>query len=111
MWTACQRHLLVCLLGYVAFASSLTASIYFPLFELLAIRYGVSMKSINMTITLFFAFQSIAPSFWSPLYDSLGRRPVYPGLSLRSGPSVLLLIGWAMPRSIIGNGEVPAKAI
>lgn len=77
IWTARRRHLLVCLLGYVALASSLTANIYFPLLDLLANRYSVSSQSINLTITLFFVFQGISPSFWSPLSDSLGRRPVY----------------------------------
>lgn len=105
-WTVRQRRLLVCLLGYVALASSLTASIYFPLLDLLATRYGVSIQSINLTITLFFVFQGIAPSFWSPLSDSLGRRPVYLatftvytlaslGLSIadRDYPALLLLRG------------------
>ena len=76
-WTVPQRRLLVALLGSVALASSLTASIYFPLIDLLATRYSVSTQSINLTITLFFVFQGISPSFWSPLSDSLGRRPVY----------------------------------
>lgn len=104
IWTARRRHLLVCLLGYVALASSLTANIYFPLLDLLANRYSVSSQSINLTITLFFVFQGISPSFWSPLSDSLGRRPVYLatftlytlaslGLSIadRNYPALLLL--------------------
>ncbi|KAL2016773.1 hypothetical protein VTK56DRAFT_2986 [Thermocarpiscus australiensis] len=77
IWTPRNRTLLVCLLGYLALASSLTANIYFPLIDLLAERYGVSTQAINLTITLFFVFQGIAPSFWSPLSDSYGRRPVY----------------------------------
>lgn len=104
IWTVRQRRLLVFLLGYVALASSLTANIYFPLIELLASRYAVSTQAINLTITLFFIFQGIAPSFWSPLSDSLGRRPVYLstfavytlaslGLSIvdRNYPALLLL--------------------
>lgn len=76
-WTVRQRKLLVCLLGYLALASSLTANIYFPLIDLLAERYAVSAQAINLTITLFMIFQGIAPSIWSPLSDSFGRRPVY----------------------------------
>lgn len=37
-WTTRDRTLLVCLLGYLALASSLTANIYFPLVDLLAAR-------------------------------------------------------------------------
>lgn len=76
-WTSRDRALLICLLGYLCLASSLTANIYFPLIDLLADRYGVSAQAINLTITLFFVLQGIAPSFWSPLSDSFGRRPVY----------------------------------
>jgi len=99
-----DRRLLVVLLGYLGLASSLTANIYFPLLDLLAQRYGVSIQDINLTITLFFVFQGIAPSFWSPMSDSFGRRPVYLatftvytlaslGLSIVDGnyPALLLL--------------------
>ena len=88
----------------MALASSLTANIYFPLIDLLAERYDTSTQAINLTITLFFVFQGIAPSFWSPLSDSCGRRPVYLatfiiytaaslGLSIvdKSYPALLLL--------------------
>jgi MFS family permease len=74
------------------------------LIDLLAQRYEVSTQAINLTITLFFVFQGIAPSFWSPLSDSFGRRPVYLatfiiytaaslGLSIvdRNYPALLLL--------------------
>jgi MFS family permease len=55
----------------------LTATIYFPLIELLAHRYSVSTEAINLTITLYLVFQGIVPSIFSPLSDSWGRRPVY----------------------------------
>lgn len=76
-WSVRDRRLLVALLGYLALSSSLTANIYFPLIELLSLRYDVSTQAINLTITLFLVFQGIVPSFWSPLSDSWGRRPVY----------------------------------
>ncbi|KAH9909775.1 major facilitator superfamily transporter [Xylariomycetidae sp. FL2044] len=76
-WSVRDRRLLVILLGYLALASSLTANIYFPLIDLLAVRYGVSVQAINLTITLYIVVQGIVPSFWSPLSDTLGRRPVY----------------------------------
>lgn len=64
------------LLGYLALASSLTATIYFPLIDLLARDYHTSIQAINLTITLYVVFQGIAPSFFSPLSDTFGRRPV-----------------------------------
>ncbi|KAI1309843.1 hypothetical protein F5Y03DRAFT_347545 [Xylaria venustula] len=65
------------LLGYLALASSLTATIYFPLIDLLAERYRTSVQAINLTITLYVVLQGAAPSFFSPLSDTLGRRPVF----------------------------------
>ncbi|KAI1179119.1 major facilitator superfamily domain-containing protein [Nemania sp. FL0916] len=65
------------LLGYLALASSLTATIYFPIIDLLAAHYHTSVQAINLTITLYVIFQGIAPSFFSPLSDTLGRRPVF----------------------------------
>ncbi|KAF6816730.1 hypothetical protein CPLU01_13785 [Colletotrichum plurivorum] len=71
------RWYLTILLGYCCLASSLTANIYFPLISVLADHYGVSVQDINLTITLYVVFQGIAPAVFSPLSDSLGRRPVY----------------------------------
>ncbi|KAI1123238.1 major facilitator superfamily domain-containing protein [Nemania abortiva] len=65
------------LLGYLSLASSLTATIYFPIIDLLAARYHTSVQAINLTITLYVVLQGIAPSFFSPLSDTLGRRPVF----------------------------------
>ncbi|TRX93841.1 hypothetical protein FHL15_005223 [Xylaria flabelliformis] len=65
------------LLGYLSLASSLTATIYFPIIDLLSERYHTSVQAINITITLYVVLQGIAPSFFSPLSDTLGRRPVF----------------------------------
>ncbi|KAJ2972769.1 hypothetical protein NUW58_g9118 [Xylaria curta] len=65
------------LLGYLSLASSLTATIYFPIIDLLSERYHTSVQAINLTITLYVVLQGIAPSFFSPLSDTLGRRPVF----------------------------------
>ncbi|ORY71908.1 major facilitator superfamily transporter [Pseudomassariella vexata] len=104
VWTPQERRLFVCVLGYLALASSLSANIYFPLIDVLVERYAVSTQAINLTITLFIVFQGVTPSFWSPLSDTWGRRPVYLctftvftlaslGLSIvdRNYPALLLL--------------------
>lgn len=72
-----QKHYLTYLLGLLCLVSSLSATIYFPLISLLATRYNTSSQAINLTITLYIVFQGLAPSFWSPLSDHLGRRPVF----------------------------------
>ncbi|KAI0199804.1 hypothetical protein F4808DRAFT_461459 [Astrocystis sublimbata] len=45
------------LLGYLSLASSLTATIYFPIIDLLAERYHTSVQAINLTITLYVVLQ------------------------------------------------------
>jgi MFS family permease len=77
VFTKREKWYLTYLLGYLTLASSLTATIYFPLIDLLAQQYTVSVQDINLTITLYVLFQGIAPSFWAPLSDTLGRRPVF----------------------------------
>lgn len=54
VWAVRQHCLRVCLLGYVAFVSSLTTSIYFPVIDLLSTRYAASPQSKNLTGTLFY---------------------------------------------------------
>ncbi|KAG7127131.1 Itaconate transport protein like [Verticillium longisporum] len=71
-----KRRYIVALLGYVTLASSLTATIYFPVIELLSSEYSASIQEINLTITLYIVFQAVAPAIFAPMADSLGRRPV-----------------------------------
>ncbi|KAL4885289.1 major facilitator superfamily domain-containing protein [Aspergillus karnatakaensis] len=72
-----QKYYFTYLLGYLTLASSLTATIYFPLIDLLSHQYNVSSQLINLTITVYVIFQAISPAFWGPLSDTLGRRPVF----------------------------------
>ncbi|KAK8033370.1 hypothetical protein PG991_002768 [Apiospora marii] len=74
-----RKRYLTYLLGYLCLVSSLSATIYFPLIPLLATHYATSVQAVNLTVTLYVVFQGIAPSFWSPASDSLGRRPVFLG--------------------------------
>ncbi|KAH6651737.1 hypothetical protein BKA67DRAFT_680044 [Truncatella angustata] len=71
-----QRRCLTYLQGILCLVSSLSATIYFPLVPLLASQYNTSLQAVNLTITLYTIFQGLALSFWSPLSDHPGRRPV-----------------------------------
>ncbi|CAI7640625.1 unnamed protein product [Penicillium glandicola] len=73
IFTRNQTRFFTYLLGYLTLASSLTATIYFPLIDLLSNQYNVSTQLVNLTIT----FYAISPAFWAPLSDILGRRPVF----------------------------------
>lgn len=37
----------------------------------------MSAQAINLSITLYVVFQAIAPAFWAPISDTLGRRPIF----------------------------------
>lgn len=77
VFTTIQRRYLTYLLGYLTLASSLTATIYFPLIDLLSQQYDVSIQAINLTITLYVVLQAVSPAIWAPISDTLGRRPVF----------------------------------
>lgn len=103
VFTKLQKRYLTYLLGFLTLASSLTANIYLPLILLLAEQYHTSAQAINLTITVYVIFQGISASFWSPLSDAFGRRPVLIitfglytaaslGLALAQGNYVALII-------------------
>lgn len=77
VFTKWQKRHFTYLLGFLTLASSLTANIYLPLILLLAEQYNTSAQAINLTITVYVIFQGISASFWSPLSDVFGRRPVF----------------------------------
>lgn len=77
VFTKWQKRYLTYLMGFLTLASSLTANIYLPLILLLAEQYHASAQAINLTITVYVIFQGISASFWSPLSDVFGRRPVF----------------------------------
>ncbi|KAL4968580.1 major facilitator superfamily domain-containing protein [Aspergillus stella-maris] len=72
-----QKYYFTYLMGYLTLASSLTATIYFPLINLLSYQYNVSTQLINLTITVYVIFQAVSPAIWGPLSDTFGRRPVF----------------------------------
>ncbi|KAH0536793.1 hypothetical protein FGG08_006361 [Glutinoglossum americanum] len=77
IFTRRERIILTYLLGFTSLASSLTATIYFPLIPLLSAHYRVSTQAINLTITLYVVFQALSPAVFATISDSLGRRPVF----------------------------------
>lgn len=103
VFTKNEKVYITYLLGFLTLASSLTATIYFPLLTILAKEYHTSTQAINLTITVYVVLQGLSPSFWSPLSDVLGRRPVFLatfglytaaslGLALSSSSYVALLL-------------------
>ncbi|KAL9597353.1 MAG: hypothetical protein Q9179_004291 [Wetmoreana sp. 5 TL-2023] len=47
---------------------------------MLSTHFSVSIQAINLTVTVYAICQAISPSFFAPLADAFGRRPVLLGL-------------------------------
>ncbi|KAI0159781.1 major facilitator superfamily transporter [Xylariaceae sp. FL1272] len=77
------------------------ANIYFPLIDLIASRYDASVQAINLTVTVYIIVQGIAPSFWSPISDTLGRRPVYVSI----GASGIVSLSYASVADVVVHSE------
>ena len=75
IFTRHQKRLLVLLLSLANLASPLTATVYQPL-PLLQARFRASLQAINLTVTLYIVFQAVSPILFTPISDTLGRRPI-----------------------------------
>ncbi|ORY91226.1 major facilitator superfamily domain-containing protein [Syncephalastrum racemosum] len=97
-----RKRLIVILASISAFFAPFSTNSYFPAMTKIEKDFGISTQQVNLTVTVFFIFQAISPTFWSSLADSRGRRPVYLstlfvyilaclGLALTRGYSWLLI--------------------
>ncbi|RAL59640.1 hypothetical protein DID88_006499 [Monilinia fructigena] len=72
-----KKRYIVGMCTLAAFISPTSANIYFPALNPLAADLGVSNTLINLTLTSFMIFQSLAPTVFGDLADMAGRRPTY----------------------------------
>ncbi|KAA8916275.1 hypothetical protein TRICI_001557 [Trichomonascus ciferrii] len=72
-----EKLLIVAMASFASFFSSVSSPIYLPAIPQLEVDFNQSTEMINLTITMYSIFQGLGPAFWSPIADSLGRRPVY----------------------------------
>jgi len=73
------QKLVIVLLGMAMLLSPLTATIYLPLLPLLSAHFHTSAQAINLTITVYIAFQALSPLLLSSTSDHFGRRPILLG--------------------------------
>ncbi|KAI9288906.1 major facilitator superfamily domain-containing protein [Umbelopsis sp. AD052] len=72
-----QRYRILAIVATAGFLSTLSANIYFPALGVVQKDLYTTPELINLTVSLFMVFQGLSPSFWAPLADLWGRRPVY----------------------------------
>lgn len=82
IYTRAQKRYVVILVSAAALFSPLSSNIYFPVLNTIANDLNTSTSNVNFSVTIYLIFQGLAPSFWGPLADSYGRRPIFIGTFL-----------------------------
>ncbi|TID25600.1 MFS general substrate transporter [Venturia nashicola] len=72
-----KKKQLVYLVSLAAMFSPLSSNIYFPALTDIAESLNTSIALVALTVSIYMVFQGLAPSFWGPLADSYGRRPIF----------------------------------
>ncbi|KIV99862.1 uncharacterized protein PV09_08530 [Verruconis gallopava] len=76
-WSRSKKKRFVYLVSLAAMFSPLSSNIYFPALNAISAALNTSIGLISLSITVYMLVQGIAPSFWGPLADSYGRRPIF----------------------------------
>ncbi|KAF3014818.1 hypothetical protein E8E14_012156 [Neopestalotiopsis sp. 37M] len=77
VFTTWEKRCIVLGAALAAFFSPLTAQIYLPALNLLAIDFDITEAQANLTVTTYMIFQGITPMFIGSFADSTGRRSAY----------------------------------
>jgi len=76
IFTPTQKSLILYACSISAIFSTISSFIYFPAITAIAKDLGISIQSVNFTITSYQIISGIAPSIFGSLADELGRRPI-----------------------------------
>ncbi|KAI3336270.1 MFS general substrate transporter [Xylariaceae sp. AK1471] len=77
VYTAWEKRLIVISAAFGVLFAAWSAQIYLPSIDTAAHDLDTSIQQINLTVTAYMIFQSIAPIFIAGYADFMGRRPVY----------------------------------
>ncbi|KAF7365662.1 MFS domain-containing protein [Mycena venus] len=77
IYTCREKWCIVALISFGGLLSPLSFNIYFPVIPTLSQVFRRPIELINLTVTVYIAFQGLAPMFWGTLADSWGRRPIF----------------------------------
>lgn len=72
-----EKWLIVAVVSYASWCSNLSAFIYLPALKPLADAFSVSIGQINLTLTVYNAVATVAPTLVGDAADVWGRRPAY----------------------------------
>ncbi|KAI4127314.1 MAG: hypothetical protein LQ338_003274 [Usnochroma carphineum] len=110
-FTSLEKRIIVAIVSYAAWFSTLTSFIYYPVIHQLAQTFSVSVDKINLTVTSYMAVATLAPTLVGDAADTLGRRPIYGlALSLYVGANVAIALADSYA-ALVGLRVVQALAI
>jgi multidrug resistance protein len=76
-WPERKKYFALLSISLNSFIGYFTSAIYMPAVRDIMIYFKTNLTTINATIALFLAFNAIAPLFWAPLSERIGRRWIY----------------------------------
>ncbi|KAK5652066.1 hypothetical protein OQA88_10842 [Cercophora sp. LCS_1] len=77
VFTGYTRGFIITMVTIGAITSPMTANIYFPVLNPIAVDLGVSVGLINLTLTTYMVMQAISPPVFGDFADTAGRRPAF----------------------------------
>ncbi|KAK6082569.1 hypothetical protein SCUP515_02324 [Seiridium cupressi] len=77
VFTRKERWCIVTVVSYASWCSNLSSFIFLPSLKLLSDNFSVSISQANLTVTVYMAVATIAPTLVGDTADVLGRRPAY----------------------------------
>ncbi|KAH8653539.1 hypothetical protein BX600DRAFT_515806 [Xylariales sp. PMI_506] len=76
-FTTTERWVIVAIVSSASWCSNLSAFVYLPALKPLADAFDVSISRINLTLTVYNAVATVAPTLVGDAADVWGRRPAY----------------------------------
>ncbi|KAI8888865.1 MFS general substrate transporter [Backusella circina FSU 941] len=76
-WSKWKKYSNFTVVAMNAFIGYFSSAVYMPATGDIMIYFNTNLTTINATIALFLLMNAIAPLFWAPLSEKIGRRWVY----------------------------------
>ncbi|KAI8984282.1 major facilitator superfamily domain-containing protein [Mycotypha africana] len=76
-WPRRKKSLILLLVGTNAFMGYFSSAVYIPASHDIMLYFNTNLTVINATIALFLLMIAIAPLFWAPFSERIGRRWIY----------------------------------
>ncbi|WFD27636.1 hypothetical protein MNAN1_002637 [Malassezia nana] len=70
------RVLAIVVASITGFMGPFGVNVYMPAIPRITEKLHITPGETLLTVTMYLVFQGISPSFWAPLSDTIGRRPV-----------------------------------